>query len=106
MSARVVVYTERDDDARDAHLLVLLPVGVGIERLAPGCAASTAPSQVPSLRATVQCDFGAVPDHGFREVVVTTTLPPEGLVKRFGVFTWSATPDPMPGNNYAERTLP
>ena len=33
MSARVVVYTERNDDARDARLLILLPVGVGIERL-------------------------------------------------------------------------
>jgi hypothetical protein len=106
MSARVVVYTEHDDDAMDAHLLVLLPVGVGIERLGPGCAASPAPSQVPSLRATVQCDLGVIPNRGFREVVLTTTLPPDALPKRFGVFTYSATPDPVPGNNYAERTMP
>ena len=53
MSARVVVYTERNDAARDARLLILLPVGVGIERLGPGCAASAGPSMVPALRAMV-----------------------------------------------------
>ena len=35
ISARVVIYTEHDDKAEDARLLVLLPVGVGIERLSP-----------------------------------------------------------------------
>ena len=105
MSVRVVVYTEHDDDARDARLLILLPVGVGVERLAAGCAASAGPSMVPSLRATVACELGQIVDHGFREVILTTTLPPEGMPKRFGVFAYSGTPDPVPGNNYAERTL-
>jgi hypothetical protein len=105
MSVRVVVYTEHDDDARDARLLILLPVGVGVERLATGCAASAGPSMVPSLRATVACELGQIADHGFREVLLTTTLPPEGMPKRFGVFAYSGTPDPVPGNNYAERTL-
>jgi len=106
LSARVVVYSENDDEARDARLLVLLPPGVGIDRLAPGCAASASPSMVPSLRAAIGCDLGSIPDHGFREVVVSTTLPPNGLPRRFGVFTWSGTPDPVPGNNYAERAVP
>jgi hypothetical protein len=106
MSARVVIYTEHDDDARDARLVFLLPVGVGIERLGPGCAASAGPSMVPALRATVLCDLGAIPNGGFREVALSTTLPADGLPKRFGVFTYSATPDPVPGNNYAERTIP
>lgn len=105
MSVRVVVYTEHDDDARDARLLILLPVGVGVERLATGCAASAGPSMVPSLRATVACELGQIADHGFREVILTTTLPPQGMPKRFGVFAYSGTPDPVPGNNYAERTL-
>jgi hypothetical protein len=105
MTARVVVYSEKDDDARDARLIVLLPLGVGIERLAPGCAATPGPSMVPSLRATVECDLGSIPVHGLREVLVSTTLPPDALPKRFGVFAYSATPDPMPGNNYAERTI-
>jgi hypothetical protein len=33
-------------------------------------------------------------------------LPLDGLPRRFGVFAYSATPDPTPGNNYAERTIP
>lgn len=106
MTARVVVYTENDDEARDARLLILLPVGVGVERLASGCAASPGPSMVPSLRATVACDLGPIADRGYREVVLMTTLPPEGMPKRFGVFAYSGTPDPVPANNYAERTIP
>jgi hypothetical protein len=106
MSARVVIYTERDDDARDARLVILLPIGVGIDRLAAGCAASAGPSMVPALRAMVLCDIGRIPNGGFREVEITTTLPAEQTPKRFGVFTYSSTPDPMPGNNYAERVIP
>ena len=106
LSARVVVYTENNDDARDARLLILLPVAVGIERLPPGCSATPGPSMVPSLRATVVCELGAIVDHGYREVQLVTTLPAAGMPKRFGVFAYSGTPDPMPGNNYAERTIP
>ena len=106
ISARVVIYTERDDDAQDARLVILLPVGVGIDRLAAGCAASAGPSMVPALRAMVLCDVGRIPNHGFREVEITTTLPSAPVSKRFGVFTYSSTPDPVPGNNYAERVIP
>lgn len=105
VSVRVVVYTEHDDDAKDARLVILLPVGVGIDRLGTGCAASAGPSMVPSLRATVACELGHIADGGFREVLLTTTLPPPGLPRRLGVFAYSSTPDPVPGNNYAERTL-
>lgn len=106
ISVRVVVYTEHDDVARDARLLVLLPVGVGIQRLATGCLASASPPMVPSLRATVTCELGSIADRGFQEVVFTTTLPPQGEHRRLGVFAYSGTPDPVPGNNYAERVLP
>jgi hypothetical protein len=105
MTARVVIYNERDDDARDARLVVLLPLGVGIDRLAPGCAAKAGPSMVPSLRAAVECDLGSIQNRGIKEVVVITTVPPDVLAKRFGVFVYSSTPDPIPGNNYAERTI-
>ena len=106
LSARVVVFTHNDDDAQNARLLVLLPVGVGIGRLAPGCTAMAGPSMVPSLRAAVTCELGTIPNGDVREVMVTTTLPPEGTTARFGVFTYSGTPDPVPGNNYAERAIP
>ena len=105
MTARVVVYSEKDDEARDTHLIVLLPLGVGIDKLAPGCTATAGPSMVPSLRAAVECDLGSIPDHGIHETVVTTTIPADVFPKRFGVFVYSSTPDPVPGNNYAERTV-
>lgn len=105
MTARIVVYNERDDDAREARLVVLLPLGVGIDRLGAGCTATAGPSMVPSLRAAVECDLGSIQNRGIKEVVVMTTLPPDVLAKRFGVFVYSSTPDPIPGNNYAERTI-
>ena len=106
VTLRVVVYTENDDDAQSARLLILLPVGVGIEKLAPKCDATPGPSMVPSLRAAIACELGAIPNRGFHEVTVTTTLPATANVRRFGVFTYSGTPDPVPGNNYAERIIP
>ena len=106
VTTRVVVYTEHDDDARDAHLLVLLPVGVGIERLARGCTATPGTPNIPALRAAVTCQLGDIPDRGFREVMITTTRPADNNPRRIGVFTYSLTPDPAPGNNYAERTIP
>lgn len=105
ITARVVVYSEKDDEARDSRLIVLLPLGVGIDKLGPGCTATAGPSMVPSLRAAVECDLGSIPDRGIRETVITTTLPPDIVAKRFGVFVYSSTPDPAPGNNYAERTI-
>lgn len=105
MTARVVIYSEKDDEARDSHLIVLLPLGVGIDRLTPGCTATAGPSMVPSLRAAVECDLGSIPNHGIREAVIATTIPPDAFPKRFGVFVYSSTPDPAPGNNYAERTI-
>ena len=105
ITARIVVYTEKDDEARESRLVVLLPLGVGIDKLAPGCSATAGPSMVPSLRAAVECELGTIPDRGIREVIVTTTVPPDAISKRFGVFVYSNTPDPAPGNNYAERTI-
>jgi len=106
ISVRVVVYSEHDDEARDVRLLVLLPVGVGIQRLAEGCAGSASPQMRPSLRATVTCRLGSMTNRKFHEVNLTTTLPPDGTHRRLGVFAYSGTPDPVPGNNYAERVIP
>ena len=105
ITVRIVVYSEKDDDARDAHLIVLLPPGVGIDRLGAGCAATAGPSMLRSLRATVDCDLGSISNRGIKEAVITTTIPPDVMPKRFGVFVYSNTPDPVPGNNYAERTI-
>ena len=106
ISVRVVVFTEHDDEARDARLLILLPVGVGVQRLVAGCTASASPSMMPSLRATVTCELGSIADGGFHEVLIGITAPSSPTPTRLGVFAYSATPDPRPGNNYAERILP
>ena len=106
ISVRVVVYTEHEDEARDVRLLVLLPVGVGIQRLAEGCAGTVTPSMPPALRATVTCELGSMMNRKFHEVNLTTTLPPDRSRRRLGVFAYSGTPDPVPGNNYAERAIP
>ena len=106
ISVRIVVYTEHDDEARDARLLILLPVGVGVQRLVAGCTASAGPSMMPSLRATVTCELGSIADRGFHEVLLGITAPSSPTPTRLGVFAYSATPDPKPGNNYAERILP
>lgn len=106
LSVRVVIYSENNDEARDAKVVILLPVAVGIDKLSPGCSAASGPAMVPSLRATIACELGAIADRGFREVLLATTLPPDQSPRRLGVFAYSATPDPKPGNNYAERVIP
>ena len=100
--ARVVVYSENDDEARAARVEILVPVGVGIVRMAAGCTASAGPPGVSVLRARVTCELGTVPVRGSREVFVMTTIPPSGIPRTFGAFAMSDTPDPKPGNNYAE----
>jgi hypothetical protein len=102
---RVVVLTDLDE-ARAVRVEILVPVGVGIVRMAPGCTASAAPPGVSALRARVTCELGNLPIHGTREVFVMTTLPPTGIRRAFGAFAMSDTPDPVPANNFAERTLP
>ena len=104
--ARVIIAAANHDDARAVHVEILLPLGVGVTRTAMGCSASMSPPGVSDLRARVMCDVGTLPVRGTREVFVITTLPPVGTPKTFGVFASSDTPDPRPGNNFAEKTLP
>jgi hypothetical protein len=104
--ARVIVAADNHDDARAVHVEFLLPLGVGVTRTAMGCSASMSPPGVSDLRARVMCDVGNLPVRGSRELFVITTLPPAGTPKTFGVFASSDTPDPRPGNNFAEKTLP
>jgi hypothetical protein len=105
LTARVVVATELGE-ATATKVEVMLPVGVGIVELGPGCAAGPGPPGAPSLRARVICTVGNLRPRDSREFTVTTTVPPKGLESRFGVMATSDTPDPKPGNNFAERVLP
>ncbi len=103
---RLVVYSDNDDEARAARVEVLLPVGVGLVRMAEGCTASAGPPGVSVLRARVTCEVGSLAVRSSREVFVMTTIPRSGIPKAFGAFAMSDTPDPTPRNNFLERTLP
>ncbi len=103
--ARVSLTTELGEAAA-ARVEVLLPVGVGILSLGPGCTAGPSPPGVPSLRARVICTAGNLRPRDVREFEITTTVPPTGREGRFGVMAMSDTPDPRPGNNFAERVIP
>lgn len=103
LTARVVVGSEFGE-AMDARLEVLLPVGVGIIQMGPGCRPGPSAPQLPSLRARVICIVGNLPAHASREYNITTTTPPIGVARRFGVVATSDTPDPKPGNNFAQMT--
>ena len=102
---QVVVATELGE-AMAARVEIFLPVGVGLKEMAPGCVPGPNPQGVSDLRARVICRLGDIPPRSSREVHVVTTAPPPGLPRRFGAVALSDTPDPRPGNNFAERELP
>ena len=105
LTARVVIGVDLGE-ALGARVDVMLPVGVGIVRLGTGCVAGPSAPGVPSLRALVICAIGTLSPRDAREFHVTTTAPPTGMEKRFGVMATSDTPDPKPANNFAERVVP
>lgn len=105
LTARVVIGSEFGE-ARATRVEVLLPVGVGLVEAGEGCAASPGPPGVSVLRARVICQLGNLPAHSSRTFQVLTTTPPIGIARGFGVMAMSDTPDPRPGNNFAEKTIP
>ena len=105
LTARVVVVAEYGE-AMAARVEVMLPVGVGLVKVGTGCAPGPSAPGVPSLRARVICTIGNLRPRDAREFSVTTTTPPGGVARQFGVMATSDTPDPKPGNNFAERVIP
>jgi len=105
LTAKLVVLTELGE-AMAVKVEVMLPVGVGILLMGSGCVAGPSAPGVPSLRARVICTIGTLRPHDLREFSVTTTVPPAGTSRRFGAIATSDTPDPKPGNNFAERVIP
>lgn len=103
--AKIVVVSEVGE-ALAVKVEFMLPVGVGIVHVGAGCTPGPSAPGVPSLRARVICTVGTLPPRVPREFTVTTTIPPAGMASRFGAMTMSDTPDPKPGNNFAERVLP
>ena len=105
LTAKVVVGSEYGE-AIAARVEVMLPVGVGLVRVGTGCAPGPSAPGVPSLRARVICTIGNLRPRDAREFSVTTTTPPTGHAGSFGAMAMSDTPDPKPGNNFAERVIP
>jgi hypothetical protein len=104
ITARVTVTTDRGA-ARAVRLEIILPVGVGMLAIPPGCRSSPAP--VMSLAARVTCALGDLHANALRDVSITTTgRPGARLPLRFAAFAFSDTPDPLPGNNFVERDAP
>lgn len=105
LTARVIV-TAEVGEALAARVEVLLPVGVGIVTLGPGCVAGPSMTGIRELRARVECTLGDLPARSHRELFVVTTTPPNGVSRGFAAMAMSETPDPKPGNNFAERAIP
>lgn len=103
VSARVAISTDGNDPARAVKVEIMLPIGVGVLRLADGCKPSASP--VTGLNARVTCEIGEVQPRGTREIVISTTSRAGSIPLRFAAFAYSDTPDPAPGNNFAERTV-
>jgi len=105
LTARVVIGVEVGE-ALAARVEVLLPVGVGIVTLGPGCVAGPNRTGISELRARVECNLGNLAARSNRELFVITTTPPNGIARGFAVVAMSDTPDPKPGNNFLERVIP
>jgi hypothetical protein len=105
LTATIVVRSELGEAMR-ARVEVLLPVGVGLVKMSPGCSAGPHPSGISDLQGRVVCALGDLAPRSSREVQVVTTEPPRGVARGFGVVALSDTPDPQPGNNFAEKALP
>ena len=105
LMARVVVAAEMGE-ALGARVDVLLPVGVGIVAMGEGCHAGPSLTGISELRARVECSLGNMAARTNRSLFVVTTLPPAGVARGFGAVAMSDTPDPKPGNNFAERAIP
>jgi len=105
LTARVVIGVEMGE-ALGARVDLLLPVGVGIVAMGEGCHAGPSVTGISALRARVECTLGNLPARSNRTLFVVTTTPPIGVARGFGAVAMSDTPDPKPGNNFAERAIP
>ena len=105
LTARMVIVAEVGE-ALAARVEVLLPVGVGIVTLGPGCVAGPNRTGISELRARVECSLGNLGARSTRELFVITTTPPNGIARGFAVVAMSDTPDPKPENNFVQRVIP
>jgi hypothetical protein len=103
VSVRVTVYSDNDGSARNTALHLFLPVGARVTRVPPGCL--PAPASAATAPARVDCALGEIKVRDSREIVVITSMAAGAAPRRFAVFAFSDTPDPLMANNYAEKVV-
>ena len=103
LSVRIQVTSDDRETARESRLEILVPVGLDVLRVGPGCRPSA--SALANVTGRVTCELGDIPVRGLREVMLVTSRPPAANGARFAAFVMSSTPDPVPTNNYAERAI-
>lgn len=95
----VTITNDFDDTARNAKLIVLLPVEVSFlsNRSSPG----GQPDGIGSWTSCVSYELGNMDVRQVETRSIITTLPRlEDTPRKFGAFVYSQTPDPNPGNNF------
>ncbi len=103
----LTVFSNNDDTAIASRVLVFLPPESQILTVPTGCMPSTAGTgSNGTWHAMLACDLGDLPVNGSRNIVFAASIPPAFILKRYGAFAYSETPDPFTPNNYAERTIP
>jgi hypothetical protein len=103
ITAKITVKNNDDRDARHTILLVLLPVEVKTISFPKNCWVlnTTVPAPTP-WAGCLQCRLGTL--EGNKEITIAVTTTRSAHSNRFGVFAYSETADPNPGNNYKEET--
>lgn len=98
------IFSTNDDGARETTVQILFPPEVKLISATDSCAASESAVR-RGTQGLATCFLGPVNREESRLLTLTTTLPPENIKKKFGVFVWSITPDLNPSNNYAEVSV-
>ena len=101
---RVVVSSANDDEARQARLEVLLPVGTQTIKVPRTCREGVSPVRHHVGR--IGCDLGSIAVGGRQDLRFTFALPSGLATRRVAAMAWSDTPDPDLENNFAHRTAP
>lgn len=108
------VASNNDDDARNARLVILLPVGVKVvgttlpRDAVPGATCHAAGlTGTPSYHSQVRCYLGNLATSGpssERHIEFDVRIVLAFTNKSFGTFVSSDSPDPIAANNFATAT--
>ena len=81
----VKIYSYNDDDARQAHVQIQLPLNVGIIKMPKGCSTSLTVPNVSGV-GYVRCALGDIEVNGTRTITILTTKSPFGTTAAYSTF--------------------